>query len=351
MVHSLISKTRLIQLQKQLSTQWWICEEYYDLLYLTGVKLSKGTLLIGPKIALFVDGRYMEAARKAFPFEVLPLERLIPWCEQEIAQQPVGFDGLQMSVERHAVLSKHMLLESCCNPIRLLRMVKSEEEIKALRHSAALLMKSFTYLLSLLKEGVVEKDLAKAFEIYALENGAEKMSFEPIVAFGPHSAMPHYRAGEGILKKGDVVLIDVGVIACDYASDMTRTLFFGKVSEEMEKAYRVAFEAYQEVVKKLRVGISVQELDKVYRHHLSSHGNYAALHSVGHSLGLEVHEYPRLSIQTPEDVVLQKHMVVTVEPGIYIPGVGGVRYEDMFLLEESGAYNFYHELQIDRERA
>lgn len=338
-------KQRLLQLQDK--SIWWLFEEHYDLYYVTGLKLSKGSLMVGPKIALFVDGRYLEAATQSFPFEVLPIERMIPWCQQESIQD-LRFDGGQVSYERYLSLSKHMTLHPSFNPVQFLRMIKSAEEICAIERSTELLMQGFKHILGFLKVGVQEKEIAKAFEIYCLQHGAEKMAFEPIIAFGPHSALPHYRAGKGVLKKGDVVLIDIGVVVDDYASDMTRTLLFGNVSQEITKAYEVVLGAYKEVLSNLHAGTKVQKLDQIYRHYLSSNGNYPVLHGLGHSLGLEVHEYPRVSIQTSQEVVLQNNMIVTIEPGIYLPGIGGVRHEDLFLVQEKGARNFYERLEVDR---
>lgn len=340
-------QVRLLSLQRELQERWFIFEEYYDLYYLTGLKLSKGVLMVGSKIVLFVDGKYEEAAKKTGLCEVISLERLPWWLKHEKVEH-VEFDPSTTTYERYLFLHAHVPLKPAVNPVKDMRRVKSMSEIQAIESSAQLLMKGFSYICTLLKEGVQEKQLAKMFEIFCLEAGADRLAFEPIIAFGAHSAMPHYRAGEGVLKKGDCVLIDIGVVVHDYASDMTRTLFFGKVHPELEKIAALVDITYAEVAGHARPGVSAQHLDRVTRECIQAQGKYPILHSVGHGIGLEVHESPSLSIHATQDVLLQQNMVVTIEPGVYLPGIGGVRHENMVLIEKTGARDFYQALQVDR---
>lgn len=337
---------RLYQLQMKLQKKWFVFEEYYDLYYLTHLKLSKAMLFVGEKIVLFVDHKYEDAAKKAHCFEVLPLDTWKDWLKKESIKQ-LHFDASKTSYERYLILKKEVDAEPAENPVKELRMIKSESEIAAIERSSELLMKGFLHICKFLKEGITEKEVAQEFEIYCLKAGASRLAFEPIIAFGANSAMPHYRAGVGILKQGDIVLIDIGVIVDDYASDMTRTLFFKKEHAELEKIYDLVQEAYQAVTAHVRVGVSVKKLDTLWREYVQAHGNYPILHSIGHSLGLEVHEHPSVSIRAAQDVFLQKHMVITIEPGIYLPGVGGVRYENLLLIEDQGFKNFYKMLHVD----
>ncbi|MEI8300391.1 MAG: Xaa-Pro peptidase family protein [Chlamydiota bacterium] len=330
-----------------LNDKIYLFEEYYDLYYLTGLKLSKGTLLVGSQIALFVDARYEEIAKKKCPWPVYALsEEVIKKWLQECAEKKLYFDGLKTSYDRYVfwhkltqVLNKELIAEH--SPLQAIRMIKSDQELEALEHSAHLLVKGFSYIKSLLKEGVTELQVAKAFEIFCLEQGAQKLSFEPIIAFGENSAMPHYRSGSTRLNLPTVVLIDIGVTLNDYASDMTRTLLLGEVDPKLFEIYNVVKDTHDRVLQHVKPGVSIRFLDEFARNCIQ---NYPILHALGHGIGLEVHEYPRISIQSLEDTILQKNMVITIEPGIYIPGLGGVRYEDTVVLQENGFKNFYNKL-------
>ena len=338
---------RVDRLLALLSDKIFVFEEYYDLYYLTGLKLSKGTLLIGSQIALFVDTRYEEIAKKKCPWPVYTLseEAIKKWL-QASPEKNLCFDGAKTSYDRYIfwdkltqVLNKELIAEN--SPLQAIRMIKSDEELQALEQSADLLTRGFSYIKSLLKEGVTESQLAKAFEIFCLEQGAQKLAFEPIIAFGENSAMPHYRSGSTQLKLPTVVLIDIGVTLNDYASDMPRTLLLGEVDPRLFEIYNLVKDTHDRVLQHVKPGVSIRFLDQFAR---SCIQNYPILHALGHGIGLEVHEYPRISIQSLEDTILQKNMVITIEPGIYIPGLGGVRYEDTVVLQDNGFKNFYNKL-------
>ncbi len=342
-----VLKQRLAHLTPLLSDNIYIFEEYYDLYYLTGVKLSRGTLLIGLQIALFVDPRYEEIAKKKCPWPVYSLseEAIKNWL-QEHAEKTLYFDGAKISYERYLfwqklALSINLQITPEVNPLQAIRMIKSDEELHALKESADLLMRGFTYIKTLLKEGVTEIQVSKAFEIFCLEQGAQKLSFEPIIAFGENSAMPHYRSGLKQLKFPSVVLIDIGVTFNDYASDMTRTLLLGDVDPKLLEIYQLVKHTHKEVLKHVKSGVSIKFLDQLARDSIQS---YPILHSLGHGIGLEVHEYPRISVQASQDLLLQKNMVITIEPGIYVPALGGVRLEDTIVVQEDGFENFYSKL-------
>lgn len=343
-----VIKKKLTLLQKKLKGECFIFEEYYDLFYLTHLKISKGALVIGREIALFVDGRYEECARKHFPGKVLLWDTFKEWLKEQKIQE-LYFDPSKTSYERYLILKQMAKsVKASWNPLRELRMIKTPQEVELIEKSAQLLMKCFLYVKSFLKEGVTEKEVAKALEIYALQEGADKLSFESIIAFGPNSAMPHYRAGEAVLRKNTLVLIDIGVVVEGYASDMTRVVFFGKVEPRLLAIYDLVGKVHQEVLKHVKPGVSVKKLDAIARDYIAAHGGYPILHNLGHGIGLEVHEYPTLGIRTPQEVKLKKNMVVTIEPGIYVPDLGGVRHEDMILIEEGGFRNFYKNLYSDK---
>ena len=320
-----------------------IIEKPIDLFYLTGLNLSLGTLIISKKGGhLFVDGRYLAFAKKNSP---CPSENTtIEGLKKALSQfSKVGFDSIETSYERWSELSKLAALTPLKKPTDTTRAIKSPAEIKALKKSAALLWKGFQFLKKNLKVGMTEKAAATLFVVFCLENGAEAMAFEPIVAFGKNTAFPHYRAGSSRLKKGDTVLLDLGVVVDHYHSDMTRTFFFGKPDPRVVVFEAVVKKAHDAALLLCRPGVKVGELDKAARHVIEKAdlSSYLA-HSLGHGVGLEVHEFPRLKFKGADsDAILKEGMVLTIEPGLYWEGVGGYRYEDTILITRKGYENWY----------
>jgi Xaa-Pro aminopeptidase len=322
-----------------------VIESPIDLFYLTGLNLSLGTLIISKKGGhLFVDDRYLAAAKKKGPCS----------CEKATAEglaktlnsfSKVGFDTNETSYARWKELQKEVKRElvPLKKPTAVIRAVKSPAEIKALKKSAALLWKGFQFLKKNLKVGITEKAAASLFEVYCLENGAEKMAFDPIVAFGKNTAFPHYQPGNARLKSGDIVLLDLGVVVDRYYSDMTRTFFFGKPDSRLVVFEAAVKEAHDAALLLCRPGVKVGELDKAACHVIEKAGlkSYLA-HSLGHGVGLEIHEFPRLKFRGEDsDVILKEGMVITIEPGLYWPGVGGYRYEDTIVITRKGHENWY----------
>lgn len=319
-----------------------LVENPLDLYYLTGLQLSVGILVVLPKAAhLFVDGRYIDFAKKNSP---VPVQLLSQKALQSVLTKSVAFDSHTTSVDRAAELKK---ISSDLKPIphllREVRAIKDRQEVQALEKSASLLWKGFSYIQKKLKVGVNEKEIALAFEIYCREQGAEKLAFSPIIAFGKNSAYPHYRAGDAVLKKGDIVLIDIGVVVDHYHSDMTRTLFFGKADSRLVLLDSVVKKAHAAALKLCKSGSRVGDLDLAARKVIAEAGLAdLILHSLGHGIGLETHEFPRLKYRGEDhDVVLKEGMAITIEPGLYMPGVGGVRHEDTIVITSKGYKNFY----------
>ena len=322
-----------------------IIEKPIDLFYLTGLKLSLGTLLIFKNGArLFVDGRYLGFAKKhsPCPAELTKAESIVKSLSP---YKKIGFDSFDTSYSRWQALEKitKKQLTPVPKPTDSARSVKSPAEIKALKKSAKLLWSCYLHLKKSLKTGITEKEAAALFEIYALKNGAEKMAFEPIVAFGKNTAYPHYRPANTKLKKGDNVLLDLGVVVDHYHSDMTRTFFFGPPDPRLVVIEAVVKKAHDEALKLCRPGITAGELDKAACRVIEKAGleKYLA-HSLGHGVGLEIHEFPRLKFQGENsDAVLKVGMVITIEPGLYWEGVGGCRYEDTIVITRKGYENWY----------
>ncbi len=322
-------------------------EDPLDLFYLTGLKLSCGQLYVDPQGAhLFVDGRYLESAAKqaGFPVSLMEEDTVIAFLKHRSCKT-IRCDGKKISHDRFLELQKKLgyPLSSEAGFLKTLRGIKSKEEIKKLQKSADLLYQGFLYLKKQLKVGIQEKELASLFEIFCLKHGADGLSFAPIIAFGAHSAMPHYRAGRGVLRKGDIVLMDLGVLLEGYHSDMTRVLFFGKKDPFLNRIQEIVREAKLAAFKLAKPGTRIGALDEAALRVFDAYGvreNY--LHSLGHGVGLEIHEFPRVSFKGEDkDTLLEEGMVITIEPGLYFSGKGGVRDEDTIVITKNGYHNFY----------
>ncbi|WP_420421560.1 M24 family metallopeptidase [Simkania sp.] len=357
------SKTIFVRRQKTLKTQlsqWgvdcYLCDNPTDIFYLTGMQLSLGRLLINSRsVTLFVDGRYYETAKtkaccnvkKMAEKEVLNLLSSSAWKDVRV----VGFDTSTsyirvekfkkqlQTLRKTRRLKTPYRMKGLVRPIQHLRAIKDASELSLIEKSAQLLWKGFLHAKKQLKVGVEEREIALEFEFYCRKLGAEGMSFTPIVAFGAGSALPHYPTGKRKLKKGDIVLMDLGVRLNGYASDMTRTFFFGEGKKELTQLFHVVKEAKQAALDLCRPGVPLSKLDEAARKvmrkaRLEKH----FLHSLGHGIGLDVHESPNFRT---DDTELTAGMVITIEPGLYLPGKGGVRLEDMVVITKTGHRNLF----------
>lgn len=222
--------------------------------------------------------------------------------------------------------------------LSLLRAVKDEDELEKLAHAEQIGDEAFSYILTQIKPGVTELEIAAKLEYYMKSHKAQEKSFDTIAASGLHSAMPHAVPSEKVLEKGDFLTLDFGCRYQGYCSDMTRTIVIGKASEKQKEIYSIVLEAQEEALSGLRAGMTGAEGDSLARKVIekAGYGEYFG-HGLGHSVGLEIHERPALS--SKDDTILKPGMIETVEPGIYIPGFGGVRIEDMVVLTEDGIKN------------
>jgi len=219
--------------------------------------------------------------------------------------------------------------------VEKLRLRKTPEEVERIRKAQALAEEALAHVLPLLRPGVEEREIALEVEFFLKRRGAEGAAFPPIVASGERGALPHARASEKRLKAGELVTLDLGARLEGYHSDMTRTFALGRPKEELRRAYKAVEEALEAALAALAPGKTGKEVDAVARKALEAHGlDRYFVHSLGHGVGLAVHEGPSLSPYGEE--VLEPGMVVTVEPGVYLPGLGGVRLEELVLLTESG---------------
>lgn len=320
--------------------------EPVDIFYLTGMHLSAGTLLISHKVsALLVDGRYFEACKKDCPIPVFLAKEgllfdLLKSTDTLILDQDSTSYAAFLRWTASAKTAGITILPKE-NLVKQLRIIKDASEIDLLKKAADLGLEGFDYVKSLLRPGVKEREVAAELEYFWRKRGSEGTAFEPIIAFGANSAMPHYRASDAILKDTDIALIDIGVTKDHYHSDMTRVVFLGTPDSKLKEIHSVVEESLKAALTLLRPGTFLKDLDKAARDVLSKAG-YAAYftHSLGHGIGLEVHEYPLVKSSTPYgNVQLQEGMTITIEPGIYLPGIGGVRLEDTVVITKTGYQN------------
>lgn len=247
--------------------------------------------------------------------------------------QAVGFDSGYTSF---GIAQKRMLSSPSFVPqslvIEKLRSVKSADEIHKMMRAAEIGSAGYDFILAALRPNITEKELVRLLHVFWANLGIEKLSFPPIIAFGENAAFPHAIPTDRALKKGDVVLIDIGVCYEGYCSDMTRTVAFGEAPEQqLLDGYVAVAEAQRLAMEFCREGVSCRAVHEEAVRVLREYGlEKAFIHGLGHGVGREVHEYPRLSPSS--DAKLQHNMMVTVEPGVYFPGVGGIRIEDTIMI-------------------
>jgi Xaa-Pro aminopeptidase len=334
-----------------------IIEEPIDIFYLTGIELSTGRLIVHSRGAhLIVDGRYFEACSEVHFLNVVLWDPdvLYDLLLDDLAHiKSFAFVGEKTTYQRYTDLKKivdRVLQESpkrelelmpCDDFVLQLRSVKSPEEVERLAEVAELGSKGYDFVCDYLKEGVTELDVVRELDIFWKKNNAKAFAFDPIIAFGPGSSMPHYHPTNRKLEKGMPVLIDIGVTLNHYHSDMTRVVFFGEPDPKMKEVYEVVKGAQEAALKICKPGIRAGDLDMEARIWITDRGygeNFN--HGLGHGIGLEVHELPVIKSASKYDsVVLQPGMAITIEPGVYIPKLGGVRIEDTVVITEDGHRN------------
>ncbi|MCH9626860.1 MAG: putative peptidase [Chlamydiales bacterium] len=309
-----------------------------DLFYLTGQELSAGRLFIfETEAALYVDGRYFETCKQVASIPVFLQEKQSAFPTFE--EKRMGFDATFTTYEAFEKLAslkgERVALTS---PVLGIRMVKEAEEVSYLRKAAALGSQGYDYVRTLLKEGITEEEVAVELELFWRRAGGERVAFSPHIAFGAHSAYPHYHAGPYPLKRQENVLIDIGVVLDHYHSDMSRVVFFGDPDPQLAAIYEVVKKAQEAALERCKPGTRVAEVDGAARRLIEAEGYGAQfLHSTGHGVGLEIHELPWVRKQG--EGVLEPGMVLTVEPGIYVPELGGIRLEDTVVITPEGYDN------------
>lgn len=297
-------------------------------------------MLVGPDDAtLYTDARYTVQARQEsrLPQFIARPPETYSHAAASVRGLRVGFEAENLTVAGLEDLHKHWP-DATLVPLRGLvegiRAIKSESEVAAVQAAQHLADRAYNHVRPMIKAGVREWDVSLAIEAYLRKEGAEN-AFEVIVASGPRGAMPHGSASMRVMQEGDLVTVDMGAKLNGYHSDMTRTVAIGTPSDEMRRVYNAVLEAEEAAIRAVKPGVRTADLDKLARDILTRHGlGKAFAHSLGHGVGLEVHEAPGLRGTSEE--VLQAGMIITIEPGAYLPDVGGVRIEDLVLVTEDG---------------
>lgn len=310
---------------------------------------SAGVLLItSEKLILVTDSRFELQAQKESPgFQVFryskSLDRALTELLSDIGTRKMGFESTRMSV---ATLRKiQTALESADiqvdmipadELVRNLRIKKDPGEVQSIRKALEIAEAAFEDIIGILEPGKTESRIARQFEQAMHHHGADAMSFPTIVASGPNSALPHAIPSDRIIQAGEPILFDWGAKLNGYCSDTSRTLMIGKPDRTFHEIYRTVHDAQKMAIEAIRPGVSAREVDAIARNHIEAMGFKEKFgHGLGHGVGMSVHEAPRLS-PLSEDT-LEAGMIVTVEPGIYIPEWGGIRLENMVWVTNGGA--------------
>jgi Xaa-Pro aminopeptidase len=312
--------------------------------YLTGYTGSNGLVVIMPgRSAFFTDPRYrIQAAQEVdCPVRVVS-GAMLPGVAQYLRRMKtkrVGFETSRMTVEAHQTLKDALPLGSSLEPvagwIERQRAVKSSQEISAIRRSVELNSRAFEQAAKHVRTGMREAELAAELDYRMRRQGAEGPAFETIVAVGERTALPHARPTSARLVRGALLLVDMGAMLDGYASDMTRMLFLGRPGARVRQAYKAVLEAQLAAIDAVRAGVPAKTVDRAARRVLASHGlANAFVHSTGHGLGLEIHEPPRIGKK--EKTPLESGMAITIEPGVYLEGFGGIRIEDTVAVTDNG---------------
>ncbi|MCV0403661.1 MAG: Xaa-Pro peptidase family protein [Chloroflexi bacterium] len=302
-----------------------------------------GTLLVTRGAAvIFADSRYTEQAEHQAPgWELVattgPIQAELPG---RLTAASVASLGLEARVVSHADWSAlaeaapGLELHAIDDELVPLRLHKEPEEVAAIARACALTDACFDHLVGWIRPGMTERQVALELERFFRTHGAEGLAFDPIVLAGPRAAMPHGRPSDAVIESGNVLLIDFGCAVDGYRSDMTRTLFVGEVPDAIRAHHDAVREAQAAALAAIRPGVNGQDLDALARERIERDGVPSYGHGLGHGIGLETHEAP--SLRKSVSQVLEPGMVFSVEPGIYLPGVTGIRVEDIVALEATG---------------
>ncbi len=315
------------------------------LTYYTGFTGSFATLLLTPGEELFItDPRYTEQAKKQTGMNVVEYRGGKKFTEfladilKEKGCKKVGVEKERLSLSLYESLVAN--LEGCefagiDDVIKKHRMAKTPEEVEKIKKAIDIAQKAFLELLDFMKPGMTEREAAAYLEYRMKALGAESVAFETILASGPRSALPHGIASGKVMEKGEVVVVDFGCFYEGYCSDMTRMVSFGEPPDEVKKVHEIVFQAQERAIKGAKPGMKGKEIDALARSYIEEQGYGKEFgHGLGHGIGLEVHEAPRVSRMGEDEI--KPGYVFTIEPGIYLEGRFGIRIEEDVLMTDKG---------------
>ena len=313
--------------------------------------IAEGVAIVTQKgCRYFTDSRYIESAQNNIrDFEVLEMNRennyykLINQAIADFGITKLGFEEEYLTVAEYNAYAQKLQapLVAFNTQIHQFRSVKEEWELERIRLAQKITDQAFSEVLGKIKAGMTEKEL-QAELIYCLyKNGGEGLSFDPVVVSGPNTSLPHGVAGDRVIQEGDFITMDFGVIYQGYCSDMTRTVAVGYATEEMKEVYETVLKAQEAAIAATKAGATGKEIDGIARTVITDAG-YGKFfgHGYGHSLGMEVHEMP--SCSPGNTTAMEKNMISSAEPGIYLPGKFGVRIEDLVIFQDDGCENITH---------
>ncbi|WJP96912.1 M24 family metallopeptidase [Macrococcus bovicus] len=319
----------------------------YNRRYLSLFTGSSGALVITKEENILItDFRYTsQAAEQATDFTVIKqaggLLDSVKAVLQERNIRTAGFEGDLITFQQYQALGQNLELVDIAGEIEKIRMIKEPFEIEIIQQAADIADQAYEHIQTFIKAGKTELEVSNELEMFMRQLGASGSSFDTIVASGVRGALPHGVASGKVIEQGDMITLDYGAIYNGYISDITRTLAVGEPLPEMRKIYDIVLDAQVTALKTIKPGMTGREADQIARDIIAGAGYGEAFgHSLGHGIGLEVHEGPGLSVAS--DVQLVPDMCVTLEPGIYVENLGGVRIEDDVLVTESGLKRFTH---------
>ena len=317
--------------------------------YFTGMKSSAGTVLVfRDKAYLIIDFRYIEKATKTVKdAEVILQGRLYDQINELLEKhgaKTLAIESATMTVASLNLLKARITAaevvasDELSSAITQLRIVKTQDEIDKIIKAQRIAEAAFEDVLNFIRPGVTEREIGLRLDYYMLSHGAEALSFDTIALTGANTSLPHGVPGETVVENGMFVLMDYGAMYEGYHSDMTRTVCVGKPTEKMELVYNTVLKAQLDALDAIKAGVIGKDIDKIARDVITNAGYGDKFgHSLGHGVGVEIHEAPNAAPSS--DHIFKENMIVTVEPGIYLPDEFGVRIEDFVVIKENGCEN------------